>query len=471
MKKFVFLCLLLSVIGCTNTTTDFSNIFDNVQNNKTEVLPELKTEKIVLNVYAPEGILNTISSRLKTGYVREYKGTYRTNYEVYVGDYVAIPLNVGEDTYNVVNYPKGVNYDIKIKDNKLYFRSLYQGNYEINLYSAGTFSRKITIENKLNYEFTEQNNYDIISQCYNSQNLKGLNDAVAIHRIAFPNNFRDKELSFLLIDLASKDGNIKTIRDEINFLQKNSILNEYDKKQILNSLAVIKDVNYDIPGELLKYDNQSLGLNTEVGKLIMNKKELNSNEIIFLEKLYNDSNKDKVMGEVIGNWYINNGNIEKGREYLDQSGNILSNFLGSFGTLVEPKTPAQTLEEKNYSQYKSSFNDGKKSFASENYVEALMHFEKALKMDKNYEEQKDVLFYIGECYFNTGDYSKAIIELKKSLNLEKNDEKKAEIYYNIGISYEKLGDKEQARNYFTYVIQNYKNSPWGVKSNMHILEQ
>lgn len=471
MKRFIFLCLLLSVVGCTNTNTDFSNIFENIQNNKTEVLPELKTEKIVLNVYAPEGILDNISSKLKAGYVREYKGTYRTNYEVYVGDYISIPLNVGEDAYNVINYPRGVKYDIRIKDNKLYFRSLYQGTYEIILYSAGTLSRKITIENKLNYEFTEQNNYDIILQSYNANNLKGLNDAIAIHRIAFPNSFRDKELSFILIDLASKEGDTKIIKDEIAFLQKSGTLTEFDKKQILNSLSLIKDINFDIPNDLLKYDSQSLPFNLEVGKVIMSKKDQNESEIIFLDKLYNDSNKDKGIGEIIGNWYIKNGNPQKGNQYLEQTGNILTDFLGSFGIPIPTKTPAQLLEEQNYSQYQSYFNDGKKSFANENYVEALLYFEKALKIDKNYAEQKDIYFYIGESYFNTGDYSKAIVELKKSLNLEKNDEKKAEIYYNIGMSYEKLGDKEQARNYFTYVIQNYKNSPWGVKSNMHILEQ
>ena len=139
MKRFAYLCIILGLCSCTNLDTDFSNVFESVQKEQKEVLPELKTEKIVLNVYAPEGILKSISDRLKSGYVREYTGTYRTNYEVYVGDYVSIPLNIGEDTYNVVSYPNGVQYDIQIKDNKLRFRSLYQGNYELMLYSGGAF--------------------------------------------------------------------------------------------------------------------------------------------------------------------------------------------------------------------------------------------------------------------------------------------------------------------------------------------
>ncbi|QNM16072.1 MULTISPECIES: tetratricopeptide repeat protein [Fusobacterium] len=480
MKRFAYLCIILGLCSCTNLDTDFSNVFESVQKEQKEVLPELKTEKIVLNVYAPEGILKSISDRLKSGYVREYTGTYRTNYEVYVGDYVSIPLNIGEDTYNVVSYPNGVQYDIQIKDNKLRFRSLYQGNYELMLYSGGAFSRKIKIDNKLNYEFTEQNNYDIISQSYAQRNLKGLNDGVAIHRIAFPNSFRDKELSFLLIDLAAKDGNTKIIKDEINFLKKNISLSEYDKLQLIKALEVMQGVNYEVPSELLKYNDQSQGLNMDVAKLIMNKPNIMPSEAAFLEIVYKNTEDNKQIGQVLGKWYTDNGNAVKGRQYLNNSQTV--EFNTSFGNVVKPEeeiqitqeeiqTPAQSLEEKNYAQYKKFFNDGKRNFDNENYVEAVMYFEKALGMDKGYNEQKDVYFYMGQSHFRTGDYSKAVTELKKSLNLEKNGEKKAEIYYNIGMLYEKLGDKDQARNYFTYVIQNYKDSPWSVKSSMKILQQ
>ena len=58
------------------------------------------------------------------------------------------------------------------------------------------------------------------------------------------------------------------------------------------------------------------------------------------------------------------------------------------------------------------FNDGKRNFDNENYVEAVMYFEKALGMDKGYNEQKDVYFYMGQSHFRTGDYSKAVTELK-----------------------------------------------------------
>lgn len=471
LKKFVYLCLLLGLCSCTSLDTDFSNIFEGIQTQQqpTEVLPELKTEKIVLNTYAPEGILKNISERLKSGYTREYNGTYRTNYEVYVGDYVSIPLNIGEDTYNIVNYPTGVQYDAHIQGNRLKFRSLYQGTYEVMIYSGGTFSRKINIDNKLSYEFTEQNNYDIISQCYAQRNLKGLNDAVAIHRIAFPNSFRDKELSFLLIDLASQDGNTKIIKDEMGFLQKNSTLTEYDKIQLIKSLNVMKNVDYEIPSALLNFDSQSLEFNKDVARVIMEKKNITSNEALFLEKLYKNTDDKKAIGEVLGNWYMKNGNFLKGKEYLENASGI--EFNTSFGNIGGSSSTAQSLEEQNYAQYMKFFKDGKKSFENENYVEALMYFEKALSMNKGYNEQKDIYYYMGQSYFRTGDYSKAVKELKKSLNLEKNDEKKAEIYYNIGMLYEKLGDKEQAVNYFTYVIQNYKNSPWGVKSSMYILQQ
>ena len=110
-------------------------------------------------------------------------------------------------------------------------------------------------------------------------------------------------------------------------------------------------------------------------------------------------------------------------------------------------------------------------YENEEYLKAIRYFEKALEIDKNYIEKKDIYFYLGQSYFRTENYSEAVNDYKNSLNLEKNDEKKAEIYYNIGMAYNKLGDNEQAVNYLTYVRQNYKNSPWSVKSSLYLLQQ
>lgn len=483
MKKYIYLCLVLLLGSCTSLENFKSTKMENTV-GKTWSTEELKTQEIILNSSAPAGILADISNSLKRGYVREYNSTYQNNFEVYVGDYISIPLGIGEDSYNMFFYPLGTSYEMEIRDGKLFFRGIYQGNYEVMLYTAGSFSRKITIQNKLKYEFTEQNNYEVIAQSYKSGNLKVLSDSVAVHRIAFPNSFRDKEISFMLIDLAGKDGNAKIIKEEIDFLQKYTKLDEYDKLTIIDSLKLIQDRNFELSTALLEFDASAEKLNFEVAKLILIKDNPTQDEIVFLEKLYSTyPNPDASLGKFIGNWYIKNGNALKGASYIN--GNGESGVENSSDVLpLIPLVPAQQvkteessvtptidLEAQNYTQYLTFFEEGKRNFEKENYVEAIIYFEKALGINKDYIEQKDIYFYMGESYFRTENYSEAVNSFKKSLNLEKNDEKKAEIYYNIGMTYDKLGDREQAVNYLTYIRQNYKNSPWSVKASLYLLQQ
>ena len=70
MKKFIYLCLLLFLAGCTS----IENLVDNKNENiieKNYGSEELKTQEIILNSSDPAGILNDISNSLKRGYVRE----------------------------------------------------------------------------------------------------------------------------------------------------------------------------------------------------------------------------------------------------------------------------------------------------------------------------------------------------------------------------------------------------------------
>lgn len=480
MKKFIYVCLILFLSGCTGLESLNKNSGSIVE--KSYNYEELKTQDIILTSSDSTGILNDISNSLKRGYVREYTSNYKDRYEVYVGDYLSIPLGIGEDSYNMFYYPIGTSYEMEIRDGKLFFRGIYQGNYEVMLYSAGSFSRKITIQNKLKYQFAEQNNYEVIVQNYKAGNLKGLSDSVAIHRIAFPNSFRDKEISFMLIDLAGKDGNAKLIKDEIDFLQKYTKLDEFDKLNIIESLKKIQDKNFAISNSLLEFDTSVTNLNKELANLILAKDNPTQEEIIFLEKLYTSApNPDINLGNFIGNWYIKNGNALKGASYLNGNGeNPLGEIAGGITPVLPTKpdlensqtiTTPESLEAQNYTQYLTFFEDGKKNFEKENYIEAVIYFEKALGINKDYIEQKDIYFYMGQSHFRTENYTEAVKDFKNSLNLEKNDEKKAEIYYNIGITYDKLGDKEQAVNYLTYVRQNYKNSSWSVKSSLYLLQQ
>ena len=239
MKKLVFLGILVGLCSCTNINQDFSSVLKKIDLEQKESIPSLNQENIILTKDTVQDILKDVSFRLRSGQIRNYESDYSGRYEVYVGDYVSLPLELNENNYNVIKYPNDVNYNIKINGNKLLFRSLYAGKYEILIYSDTQMTRKIKISNILKYNFTENDIYNLIVSCYNEMDLKGLNDSISLSRIAFPDSSRNKEISFLLIDLAVKDGNTKIIKDEMQYLQKHVVLNDFDKKQLITALNMI----------------------------------------------------------------------------------------------------------------------------------------------------------------------------------------------------------------------------------------
>lgn len=458
MKKLLYLCIILGLCSCTNVDKQFSEILQKIDLEKPSKNLELPREYIVLNEDSAGMILNDIAMNLRANKTQNYFKDVKDRYDVYLGDNLIIPLINGENKINIVSSPKNINYDAILMQDKIKFRSLYQGIYEFNIYKDNILTRNIKISNILKYDFTELNSYQMIILSYNNNDIKALNDNISLHRIAFPNSFRDKEITFMLLDLALKDGNTKIIKDELNFIQKNIALNEFDKTKILMALETLEDTDYIIPESMLEMENQTQAMNDKIGELILKKKNITTNEAMFLESIYNYSNDKNNIAQVLSSWYNNNGNAIKGQEYLDK-----------FNKLGGNENNLSMLQEQNFSQFEEFVNTARNEFNNGNYMESIMFFEKALELNRNYDGVSSIYFDMGQAYGKINNYEKGIEFLKKSLNLEKNDDKKAKIYYNIGILYKATGDEEEARNYFTYIIQNYPNSSWSIKAKMAII--
>lgn len=471
MKKIGFLLILLTLYSCTSLPQkpDFGSIWSSVTGESTP----LEQETIVLTESDPAGLLDTISKNLKEGKTKSYSEGYSgNNFEVYVGDYLMIPLKY-ENDFKLLSYPRTISYELGIKGTNLVFRSIYQGDFEIEMSSAGGVTRRIKISNKLKYRFTEQNNYDIILKNYASNDLKQLQNSVALHRIAFPDSFRDKEISFMVMELAGKDGNTRVVKEEIDFLKKFKILDEQDKLSILDAMSLSGN-NTPFDSVLLEYKSENTILNEALKKAIMAKTTLNKEEIEFLEKEFRD-NPSRETAEFIGNWYLRNGDVSRGNQYINGtiegiSPEILGGIFGNVGAEGTVIDPAETLENKNYTQFRTFLKDGESSYNSGNYVEALIYFQRAEEVNKDYMESKDLYFHIAESCRLTENYQKAVDNYKKALSLEKNSDKKAEIYYNMAIALDNLGNKEEAKNYLTYVRQNYPKTSWSTKSSIYLLK-
>ena len=468
MKAIGYLLILLTMYSCTGLPQkpDLGSIW-----GRSEEQP-LTQETIILTENDPSGILSEVSRTLREGKSKEYSGSYNGNtFEGYAGDYLFIPLK-SEDNFKLVSYPRNISYELGIKGNNLVFRSIYQGEFTLDFYSLGEVTRRVKISNKLKYRFTEQNNYDIILKNYASNDIKQLQNSVALHRMAYPDSFRDKEISFMLMELAGKDGNIGIVKEEIEFLKKYKTLDEQDKLTILDTLTAIGATSSNLDPVLLEYDSANTILNKELKRIILAKSSPKKDEIEFLEKDFRDE-PTKEAADFIGNWYLRNGDINKGTQYINGTiEGIAPELLESIFTKNEEGTvdPMAELENKNYTQFRSFLNDGESSFNKGSYVEALVHFEKALEINKNYAETKDIYFYMGQSNLQLDNGQKAIENYKKALDLEKSDDKKAEIYYNMGIAYDKLGNKEESRNYFTFVRQKFPKSSWSTKSSIYLLK-
>ena len=468
MKAIGYLLILLTMYSCTGLPqkTDLGSIW-----GRNEEQP-ITQETIVLTENDSSGILDEVSRSLKEGKTKEYSESYNgSTFEVYTGDYLFIPLK-SEDDFKLVSYPRSISYELGIKGNNLVFRSIYQGEFTLDVYSMGGVTRRIKILNKLKYRFTEQNNYDIILKNYAKNDIKQLQNSVALHRMAFPDSFRDKEISFMLMELAGKDGNTKVVKEEIEFLKKYKTLDEQDKLTILDTLSGIGSAGTKLDPVLLEYNSANTILNPELKKIILSKTSVDRGEIEFLEKYFRDE-PTKETAEFIGNWYLKNGDINRGTQYINGTiEGIAPELLESIFTKAEGEIvdPMAELENKNYTQFRSFLSDGENSFNQGSYVEALVHFEKALSINKDYAETKDIYFYMGQSNFQLENYQKAIDNYKKALNIEKSDDKKAEIYYNMGIAYDKLGNKEESRNYFTFVRQKFPKSSWSTKSSIYLLK-
>lgn len=279
----------------------------------------------------------------------------------------------------------------------------------------------------------------------------------------------------MLMEVASKAGNNRIIKEELNFLKKFGNLDEHDKLSIIDALSLSGDKNIKLDSMMLEFSEENSILNETLKNIITTKSVASRDEVEFLEK-YFKTNPSKELAEFIGNWYLKNGDINKGNQYINGTiegvspeilGGIFGIFAPSDGTM---ENAMENIENQNYTQFKNFLSNGESSYNNGNYVEALVHFQRASEINKDYEESNQLYYYIGQSSIQVENYKKAVENFKKALSLEKSNDKKAEIYYNMAIAYANLGNKEEARNYFTYVRQNYPNTSWSTKSSIYLLK-
>ncbi len=112
-------------------------------------------------------------------------------------------------------------------------------------------------------------------------------------------------------------------------------------------------------------------------------------------------------------------------------------------------------EVPNFINISSIYRQGVQLFGKRNYELAKEKFELALS--KNYKPASSN-YYLGEIAYYTKNYSDAIAYYKKSASIYDNASYMKVLYLHTAISLLKTGEREQAKNFFQFVIDNYPNT-------------
>lgn len=473
MKKILLIsATALIFFSCTNLQTQFPTqtkaVVPSIKN------PVLQQDNFFLNESGIAYLYDLIQRDSSTNTIREYlPSQIMVPMEVYVGENLIIN-NIDADRVKLISSPIKSDFIFTINGNALNFNSLYQGEYIAELYKGFTYIGTVKIKNKLKYNFTEKDNYDIILNSYNNQNLDLLVKSAQLYLIAFPTNSKQKDVAFMVLDLSSANNNQLLINKEIRYLKENFSLNEEEKIKLLSFEEKSSGGNFIVNNYYLDYNRNNLKLNTEIMRVIQRKNTANMDELQFLENFYSDSQSIE-LALLIGNLYMQQGDNDKGNYYLSlvsSSSNLNQNFPNLSTPVSENSiSPSDNIIENEVATDVVSPSDSSKNLINgidalnrKSYSEALIFFNKIESSSTNISE---VNFYRGKTYFSMNNFDKALIDFNK---ITVPDENTSELYYYLGVIYHKKGDIEKAKDYLRKSRENNPSSTWGRKSSIYLLK-
>lgn len=472
MKKILLIsATALIFFSCTNLQTQLPTqskvVVPSVKN------PVLQQDNFFLNESGVAYLYDLIQRDSSTNAIREYlPSQMMAPMEVYAGE-TLIVNNINADRVKIISSPIKNDFTFNISGNSLNFNSLYQGEYIAEIYKGFTYVGTVKIKNKLKYNFTEKDNYDIILNSYNNKNLDLLVKSAQLYLIAFPTNSKQKDVAFMVLDLGSANGNQLLINKEIRYLKENFSLNEDEKIKLLAFEEKSSDGSFIINNYYLDYNRSNLKLNTEIMRAIQRKNNATADELQFLENFYGDSQSTE-LALLIGNLYMQKGDSDKGNYYLSLAGSS-SNLNSNFSNLTTPTSENSILSSNNIgedevvtsvspSDSSKNITNGIDALNRKSYSEALIFFNKAESSSTNISE---VSFYRGKTYFSMNNFDKALSDFDKVTTPGENT---SELYYYLGVIYHKKGDIEKAKDYLRKSRENNPSSTWGRKSSIYLLK-
>ncbi|MGL5053914.1 MAG: tetratricopeptide repeat protein [Cetobacterium sp.] len=468
MKKIILISsTTLVLFSCNNLQTQIPIqkpvVVSSISN------PILQQDNFFLNESGVSYLYDLIKRDISSNSIRSYLPSQIVSpMEVYAGETLVIN-NINADRVKIISSPIKNDYTFSIISNILNFNSLYEGEYIAEIYNGFTYIGNVKIKNKLKYNFTEKDNYDIILNGYNNKNLDLLVKSSQLYLAAFPTNSKQKDVAFMVLEISSKNNNQLLINKEIRYLKENFSLNENEKIKLLSFEDKSPSGNFIINNYYLDYNRNNLKLNTEIMRTVKAKNNASLDELQFLEKFYSDSQSSE-LALLIGNLYIKSGDNEKGNYYLSLNDSSLK-VTPSTSTLTTPDlevtkpTLIDNIPEKvSTSDSSENISNGIEALNRKSYNEALIFFNKAENTSTKISE---LSFYRGKTHFLMNNFDKAFTEFQKVSNP---DENTSELYYYLGVIYHKKSEVEKAKDYLRKSRENSPSSTWGRKSSIYLLK-
>lgn len=437
-----------------------------MQQKQNEIIVPLKTEdlpqeKVLLTTSTIDSIYSTINKEFNSNSVRNYPVSKLSSpLEVYAGESLNIN-GVNANRIKIISAPVKSGYSLTLNDGVLRFRSLYQGDYIAELYNEFTYVATIKIKNKLKYNFTEKDNYDIILNSYKNEDISTMEKSIKLYTYAFPNQSKQKDISFMILTKNSLSPLF--VNERLKFLKDNFMLTESEKINLLTLESSYPNFKY-IDSYYLDYNRSYLDLNRKIVEVIKKKNNATVQELQFLEKFYGDI-QETDLAYLIGSLYSKNGITSKANQYLSLGGSDV--ISSSFGSSLFSSLVSNNQSKENNSVSNEEINELSKGIDALNrksYTEALMIFNKYISSNAS---DGEAYFYRGKTYFLMNNFAKAIEDLSlangSSIDL-------SETYYYLGVSYHKTGNTVKAQEFLRKSRENNPSSTWGRKSSIYLLK-
>ncbi len=390
----------------------------------------------------------------------------------------------GIKSVRLVSAPYASKYNILVEKNMLYFKSLYQGDYEFQVEDRSSKIINISIKIRHKYSFTEGQNYDIILDSYNEKEYSILESASNLYIISFPNSFKIKDIYIMKSILLQEEGRLDESRNEIEKIRNNFVLSSGEDSYI--SSLEEKTYKKDSPQyEEFLYSKFYL---EEIGdKLIdyLSKKEpLTTKDVDFLESRYNTNEKLKV-ANILGNYYYKEKNYHRALTYYQKTDNNealvkIYLLLGEDKLFEESLFKLPVAKRPYYIEAKDKlilrkkvareFNLGVSRYNDGNYQEAILFFKRAYSRDEKYTKLLGGDIYLGRSYYNFGDYNNSIKHFNMALERDKNTPKDiVTIRYDLAMCYYKKKDYDKSLELLEEITRDFPTTSWAKKSMIYIV--